>query len=149
MQREQRLTGQRSFNLIHREGRGRANRLLVMKSISNGLDRSRFGFVAGKRIGTAVLRNKVKRRLRAAIRLTPVQSGWDVLFIARRQAVNADYNHLKWAAEELLTRARLLQDRVSTGTSTSPSPSPQGSQYTRRAEAEEVAPRSSSGGSAS
>ena len=147
MQRERRLTGLKSFNLIHREGRGWANRLLVMKSISNGMDRSRFGFVAGKRNGTAVVRNKVKRRLREAVRLSPVPAGWDVLFIARRGAVNADYWHLKTAAEELLTRARLLPDRATTGTSTSPSLSPEGSYHARRAKSVEVASRTGNGGS--
>ena len=64
MQRERRLTEGKRFSLIHREGRGWANRLLVLKIIPNDLDRNRFGFLAGKRIGKAVVRNRVKRRLR-------------------------------------------------------------------------------------
>ena len=84
MQRELRLTGSKRFSLIHKEGRGLANRLLVLKSIPNDLDRSRFGFMVGKRIGSAVIRNKVKRRLREITRLTPVKAGRDIVFIARR-----------------------------------------------------------------
>ncbi|MCE2463872.1 MAG: ribonuclease P protein component [Dehalococcoidia bacterium] len=108
MQRELRLTDSKRFPLIHQEGRVWANRLLVMKIIPNGLDNSRFGFLVGKRIGNAVVRNKVKRRLRDVIRLEPVEAGWDVIFIARRGADSSDYHQLKRAAGGLLKRAKLL-----------------------------------------
>ncbi len=94
--------------MIHQEGRVWANRLLVMKIIPNGLDKSRFGFLVSKRIGNAVVRNKVKRRLRDVIRLEPVDAGWDVIFIARRGADSSDYHQLKRAAGGLLKRAKLL-----------------------------------------
>jgi ribonuclease P protein component len=108
MWRERRLTSSKRFSLIHKEGRGWANQLLVLKTISNDLDRSRFGFLVGKRIGSAVVRNKVKRRLREAVRLAQVKDGWDIAFIARRGAEKADYHQLKRATEALLKRARLL-----------------------------------------
>lgn len=108
MQRERRLTDSKRFPLIHQEGRVWANRLLVMKIIPNGLDTSRFGFLVGKRIGNAVVRNKVKRRLRDVIRLEPVEAGWDVIFIARRGADSSDYHQLKRAAGGLLKRAKLI-----------------------------------------
>jgi ribonuclease P protein component len=85
-----------------------ANRLLVIRVLPNGMDRSRFGFVVSKRIGGAVVRNKVKRRLREAVRLTPVKAGWDALFIARRGVEQADYQQLKQATENLLRRAHLI-----------------------------------------
>ena len=112
MRRGQRLTGSKRFSLIHQEGHAWANRLLVIKTIPNDLDRSRFAFLVGKRIGSAVARNKVKRRLREAVAPTPVEAGWDVIFIARRDAANADYHQLKRATEDLLKRARLLSDRT-------------------------------------
>jgi len=85
-----------------------ANRLLVIRVLPNGMDRSRFGFVVSKRIGGAVVRNKVKRRLREAVRLAPVKAGWDAIFIARRGVELADYQQLKQATENLLRRARLI-----------------------------------------
>lgn len=107
MQRPYRITLNRDFSRIHQEGRTAVNRLLVIRTRDNGRDYSRFGFVVSKRIGNAVTRNSVKRRLREIIRQTPTQGGRDVVFIARKGAENADYHQLKRAADNLLRRAKL------------------------------------------
>jgi ribonuclease P protein component len=116
MQREHRLTGGKRFSIIHREGRVRANRLLVLKILPNDLDRNRFAFLVGKRIGNAVVRNKLRRRLREVVRLTPVSPGWDMVFIARREAAGVDYHSLQLAAQDLFSKTRLF----SAGTTHSP-----------------------------
>ncbi|MCH9018449.1 MAG: ribonuclease P protein component, partial [Chloroflexi bacterium] len=92
----------------HVEGSSAANRLLVIRYLANGSDCSRFGFLVSKRIGNAAVRNKVKRRLREAVRLNPVKAGWDALFIVRRGAGTAKYRELKEATENLLQRANLV-----------------------------------------
>ena len=108
MQRRQRLTGDKRFSPIHVEGSSAANRLLVIRYLANGSDCSRFGFLVNKRIGNAAARNRVKRRLREAVRLNPVKAGWDALFIARRGAGTAKYQELKEATDNLLRRAKLV-----------------------------------------
>ena len=110
MQRRFRLTGSRRFSQIHRDGSSTANRLLVIRFLANGLDQSRFGFLIGKRIGNAVVRNKVKRRLREAVRSNRVKAGWDAVFIARKGSEKAGYQELKLAADNLLRRSRLVED---------------------------------------
>ncbi len=65
-----------------------------------------------KRVGKAVVRNRVKRRLRECIRLTPCKPGWDVVFIARSAASEADYHQLKLAIDELTRRAHLLEQTL-------------------------------------
>ena len=108
MQRRQRLTGSKRFSQIHIGGSSAANRLLVIRYLANGSNCSRFGFLVSKRIGNAAVRNKVKRRLREAVRLNPVKSGWDAIFIVRRGAGSAKYQDLKDAIDNLLQRANLV-----------------------------------------
>ena len=110
MQRRQRLTGSKRFSQIHIEGSSAANQLLVIRYLANGSDSSRFGFLVNKRIGNSAERNRVKRRLREAVRLNPVKTGWDALFIARRGAGSAKYQDLKDATDSLLQRANLVEN---------------------------------------
>jgi ribonuclease P protein component len=109
MQKELRLRKARDFSLVYRLGRSRANDFLVLKATPNGSESgNRFGFSVGKRTGNAVNRNSIKRRLREAVRHTPVKAGWDVIFIARVRARTATYHQLKASATSLLRRADLL-----------------------------------------
>lgn len=109
MQRRFRLTGEKHFSLLYREGRSWANHHLVLKALPNGLEDSRFGFSTSRRLGNAVTRNRVKRRLREAIRSTTVKTGWDVLVIGRNAAATADFRQLYQALHNLLHRAKLLE----------------------------------------
>ncbi len=109
MQQSSRLTEGLRIAEIHRDGRSAANRFLVIRYLVNGLDRSRFCFVVSKRIGNAVARNKVKRRLREALRSSSVIPGWDAVFIARSDVRIANYHDLKQAAVNLLRRSSLIQ----------------------------------------
>ena len=109
MQKELRLRKAQDFSPVHRLGRSWADGFLVLKALSTGVDGvSRFGFTVGKRTGNAVVRNTIKRRLREAVRHTPVKSGWDIIFIARGQAGSADYHQLEASVRGLLRRAGLL-----------------------------------------
>ncbi|MFH1560498.1 MAG: ribonuclease P protein component [Chloroflexota bacterium] len=109
MHKELRLRKARDFSHVYRHGRSWAEGLLVLKALPIGTDgRNRFGFTVGKRTGNAVVRNTIKRRLREAVRHTPVKSGWDIIFIARGRARSADYHQLKASVRGLLRRADLL-----------------------------------------
>ncbi len=108
MHHRHRLTGDKRYSQIHRTGSSAANRILVVRYLANGLDRSRFGFLVSKRIGNAVARNKVRRRLREAVRGHQVIDGWDAVFIARRGIENTTFQQLQRAASNLLRRARLV-----------------------------------------
>ena len=77
----------------------------------NELGHNRFGFMVSKRLGNAVVRNKVKRRLREVVRQTDLKSGWDAVFIARRGAEKANYYELQQAAHNLLRRTHLISTK--------------------------------------
>lgn len=81
---------------------------------------SRFGFAVGKRVGNAVARNLVKRRLREATRALRPADGWDVVIVARPAAATADFAQLGGALRSLFGRARLLETRADVRSAASP-----------------------------
>ena len=112
MKRRYRVRDDRRFGEIRSKGRAYTNELLVMCVLSNALAYSRFGFSVNSRIGNAVSRNRIKRRLREAVRLCmeQIEPGWDIIFIARRPIRSADYHQMEAACARLLRRAHLFRD---------------------------------------
>lgn len=125
-----RLRSVTDFERVRREGRSHAHPLIVLlvyrpprptvpeaepsaeKMLTvpeSGL--SRFGFAAGKGVGTAVTRNRAKRLLREAVRaqLPDIGAGWDLIFIARRAMVTATLGQTQSAVKHLLQRAGVLK----------------------------------------
>ena len=84
-----------------------ANGLLVLRLSANDLERSRFCFVTSKRVGNAVARNRVKRRLREVVRNADFQPGWDAIIMARKGAADANYAQLERAVHNLMRRTYL------------------------------------------
>ncbi len=110
MKSEEHLTKPEQYALVHRRGRPWAGNLVMMKLLPNGLSLSRYGFVVSKRVGKAVVRNRVKRLLREILRQTLLKPGWDIVFIARPQAATANFADLRNLVLSLLARAQLLTE---------------------------------------
>ena len=107
MQRRHRLAASARISTVHAQGRSLANDLLVLRVLPNGMAYSRFCFIAGKRVGNAVVRNRTKRRLRELVRMMPTAPGWDTILIARRGAGAADFNRLDRAVRNLWRRSNI------------------------------------------
>ena len=114
MKRRYRLTRSTDFQQVRRSGKSYAHPLLVLAVYSrnepSALAPSRFGIAARRSLGNAVQRNRVRRRLRAAMhsRLPALRSGWDVVLIARKPLMEAGFNELQSALDQLLRRANLF-----------------------------------------
>lgn len=107
--RAQRLRRQRDFQALRENGASRAHPLLVMRAMPNSLPHARFGFIVSKRAAPlSVTRNRVRRRLREAVRALRFQDGWDVLLIARQSTAEAPFDALQGATASLARRLRLL-----------------------------------------
>ena len=98
------------FQRLYRTG-GYANGYLVLYARKNRTDTNRVGITVGKKLGHAVVRNRVRRRLREVYRLNEdkFQSGWDIVVVARTRAVYADFAQLVDAYMTAAQKAGILK----------------------------------------
>jgi ribonuclease P protein component len=92
-----RLRRSSDFQLAARRGRRVTSPTVLLHAVTRpGGGLAQVGFVVSRSVGSAVVRNRVKRRLRAAVRprLDDV-AGWLLVFRARPDAANADYARLQ------------------------------------------------------
>jgi ribonuclease P protein component len=80
----------------------------VLRTLPNDCDHNRYGFVTSKRLGGAVVRNRVRRRLREAVRALDTRPGFDCVISAKTKAAEADFAGLRRATSSLLQRAGVL-----------------------------------------
>ena len=104
------LSRPKDFAAIQSTGTTRSHALFSARFVRTDLETTRFGLSTGRRLGGAVVRNRVRRRLREALRvMAPAfQPGWDVLIIARPAIVEADYDTLVGALHRILVRGGVL-----------------------------------------
>ena len=89
---------------------GHANSYLVLYARKNRSATNRVGVTVGKKLGGAVVRNRVRRRLREIYRCNEMQftPGWDIVVVARSRCVGADFSKLENAYLSLAQKAGLL-----------------------------------------
>jgi len=87
------LRGRRNFAAAYR-GQRRAVGAVVVLTSEGIPGPPQVAFVAGKRVGNAVRRNRAKRRLRVAMRQVSLRDGCAYVVIARSGAVDESFNRL-------------------------------------------------------
>ena len=108
MKAERVLTKRHEFSLVLDRGGSKAGRLVVVKALASGMDVARYGLVASKKVGGAVVRNRARRRLREVIRGLKLKPGWDIVFIIRWAITTAEYSAIDREVRTLLAAGRLL-----------------------------------------
>ena len=89
---------------------GFSNSYLVLYARKNRSDVNRVGITTGKKLGHAVVRNRVRRRLREVYRLNEDKfaPGWDIVVVARSRCIHADFGELTKAYLSLAQKAGIL-----------------------------------------
>ena len=106
------LRAAKDFAALQRSNRSRSERLLAARFAENSQERTRFGISTGRRVGGAVVRNRVRRRIRESLRaLAPrLIVGWDVLIVARPESATASRAELAGTLERLLRKGGALRE---------------------------------------
>lgn len=97
------------FVQVQNKGKRHRGRSLLLMVYPNDSDKSRIGLTVSRKVGNAVVRNRVRRRLRESIRANPERfaSGQDYVFIARARSATAGFSTLHKEVEWLLSQVSL------------------------------------------
>ena len=104
--------GKRDFNTVHSKGRSFANHALVLLVVNNNERyNGKVGFAAGKKLGGAVIRNRVKRLMREAYRLNKnsLRRDCGIILVGRKFLVTAKFKDAQKAFLDICRKAKLLK----------------------------------------
>ena len=101
------------FRRLYARGKSAANSYLVLYCRKNGGTENRIGYTVSKKLGHAVVRNRVRRRLREIYRLHEAEflPGRDIVVVARSRTVGAPYAKLERAFLSLSEKLGLLAEK--------------------------------------
>jgi len=108
MRRGQRLTRRSDFEHVRTNGVRASDRHFILGAARNEIETTRFGLAVSRRVGGAVVRNRVKRRIRAALDSMPFAEGWNVVVSARPAAAEATYREISESLKRLGARLGVL-----------------------------------------
>jgi ribonuclease P protein component len=85
------------FEAVYRSGQRRSSSQFIVFYRANGQARSRFGISVKKELGGAVVRNRIRRRIREILRqnLLEISPGWDIVIHPRSAVARMQFSSLK------------------------------------------------------
>ncbi len=103
------------FRRLYQRGKSAAGRYVVVYCRKNGLDYNRLGLTVGAKIGHAVVRNRIRRRIREAYRLSEQSylRGYDIVVVARGRAADATYQEIAGCLWAMSQRLGLIRKETS------------------------------------
>ena len=97
------------FNALYKKGKSSGSKYVVVIYRRNGTDLTRTAYIASKKVGNSVTRNRARRLMKEAVRLsgTALPKGFDMLFIARNGIADVKCADVKKSIEAALKRTGL------------------------------------------
>lgn len=114
MKRAVTLKKNHEFRRLYQKGASAAGPGMVVYCRKNRLDHNRLGLTASVKLGSAVVRNRCRRRLREVYRLQSprLRQGWDLILVARSRTVKASWQELNDTFLRLCRKLDLLEDKL-------------------------------------
>ncbi len=111
MKRETTLKENYEFRRVYNKGKTGVSPFLVVYARPNRSVRNRLGVTVSTKLGKAVVRNRIRRRLREIYRLSQpeMKQGYDIVLVARTRAVTASYPELDRAYRKSCEKLELLE----------------------------------------
>lgn len=112
MEKKFRLRKNAEFKKVYIGGKNFWNRNLILYIKKNKLEESRFGITITKKIGNAVVRNKIRRRVKEIYRLNlhRIKDGYDLILLPKKNVVDISYKELESALIHILKISGMLKD---------------------------------------
>ena len=114
MRRSVSIKNNSEFRRLYSKGRSSVQPTLVVYSRRSKSGVNRVGFTVTVKLGHAVVRNRVRRRLREVFRLNDsrVKQGYDFILVARTRAVTSSFEELMRTYRKLLKELALWEEEV-------------------------------------
>ncbi len=111
MRREYSLRRNKEFRYVYRRGKSVSDKYFVLIYIRTKTPRLKVGFSVSKKLGNAVHRNKIKRRMKEAFfsMLTEVSKTSQIVFVPRERAKDLEYSSILASLGSLLKKAGLME----------------------------------------
>ena len=108
LSKHRRLRRREEFRRALRDGKRARDELLSITAVRSELPEAdaRYGFAIPKRVGGAVVRNRIKRRLRAIVGKSDHPKGWDYVIYAFPAAADATSENLAGSVSRLVRRLK-------------------------------------------
>lgn len=115
LSKKNRLTKNRHFQFIYKKGSKVYSKYLYIVYASTKLKPIKVGVVVSNKVGKAVKRNKVKRRLRAVVaQLLPnIKSDYNYIVVAKPEIIELDYKAIKKEVTNAFKKGGLLNSEKS------------------------------------
>ncbi|MFS1510943.1 ribonuclease P protein component [Chengkuizengella sp. SCS-71B] len=114
MENKFRLKKKEDFNFIYRYGKSTANHQFVVYYKQNSIHHFRLGISVSKKIGNAVVRNRMRRMIKEIVRhhADKVDSRHDFIIIVRKPAIHMDYYQMEKSILHVLRKSSLLKKKA-------------------------------------
>ena len=102
------------FRRLYSKGKSAVTPFMVVYCRRNGLDHNRVGYTVSTKLGLAVVRNRVRRRIREIYRLNreKMLPGWDIIVVGRGRSIKGPYEKMNEAYLDCLRRLSLLREEA-------------------------------------